>query len=247
MAREDFKEKKEELNRIGIMRVAADFYQTADNKGFVKSPATPDKTRSLKLYSSTNTFYDYAGHRGGDCIAFIAYVKGLNNWESMRLLSEFYGLSGTDERSREERRRMIQKQEQEERERAKRQQDFHNALFALISDLKAQEDKYKAVLNKAEIEPFSDLWAYILNELQIVSYKLDILTGADQHTYRRMKPNVELGLSSDRPEWLLDTLDILKETGYFTATAAELSEIKAQRDFELKRTPGADRRCCVTW
>lgn len=103
------------------------------------------------------------------------------------------------------------------------------------------------MLEKSKIEPFSDLWAYILNELQRTSYKLDILTGADQHTYRRMKPNVESGLPSDRPEWLLDTLDILKETGYFIVTAAELSEIKAQRDFELKRKPGADRRCCVTW
>lgn len=248
MAREDFREKKEELNRIGIMRVAADFYQPADNKGFVKSPATPDRTHSLKLYSASNTFCDFAnGRQGGDIIAFVAYVKGLNNWESMKLLSEFYSLSGTDERSREERQRMIQKQEQEERKRAERQQVFHNALFALIGDLKAQEDNYKAMLNKAEIEPFSDLWAYIQNELQLVSYKLDILTGADQHTYRRMKPNVELGLSSDRQEWLLDTLDILEEAGAFTATAAELSEIKTQRDFELRRIPGADRRCAIEW
>lgn len=248
--RNDFEKVIRELNvrNIGIEVVSSDFYQVPDNRGFVKSPATPDKTRSLKLYSASNTFCDFAnGRQGGDIISFIAYVKGLNNWESMKLLSEFYSLSGTDERSREERRRMIQKQEQEKRKRGERQRAFHNALFALISDLKAQEYNYRLVLEKSKIEPFSDLWAYILNELQRTSYKLDILTGADQHTYRRMKPNVESGLPSDRPEWLLDTLDILKETGYFIVTAAELSEIKAQRDFELKRKPGADRRCCVTW
>ena len=248
MSKEDFRKKKEELNRIGIVRVAADFYQTPDSKGFVKSPATPDKTRSLKLYPASNTFCDFAnGNQGGDIISFIAYVKGLNNWESMKLLYEFYSLSGTDKRSREERRRMIQKQEQEERKRAERQQAFHDALFALISDLKTREDNYKTMLNKAGIEPFGDLWAYIMNELQLIYYKLDILTGADQHTYRRMKPDVANGLASDRPEWLLDILDILAEAEAFTATAAELSEIKAQQDFELKRTPGADRRCCVTW
>lgn len=248
MSKEDFREKKEELNRIGIMRVAADFYQTADNKGFVKSPATPDKTRSLKLYSASNTFCDFAnGRQGGDIIAFVAYVKGLNNWESMKLLSDYYSLSGINKRSREDRRRMIQKQEQEERKRAERQQAFHNALFALISDLKTQEGNYKAVLSKAEIKPFSDLWAYIQNELQLVSYKLNILTGADQHTYRRMKPDVTKGIASDLPEWLLDTLGILAEAGVFAPTAAELSEIKAQRDFELRRKPGADRRCAIEW
>lgn len=205
---------------IGIHQISMDLYQTPDKRNYVKSPVTPDKNRSCRLYPGTDTFCDFAnGNRGGDTIAFVAYVKGLNNWEGAKLLAEHYGLSGADERSREERRRMIQKQKQEEQEKAKRQQAFHNALFALINDLKAQEDNYKVALNKAEIEPFSDLWAYILNELQRISYRLDILCCADMGTYRRMKSNSSLGLSSDRPEWLLDALDILAEEGYFTATA----------------------------
>lgn len=150
---------------IGIHQISMDLYQTPDKRNYVKSPVTPDKNRSCRLYPGTDTFCDFAnGNRGGDTIAFVAYVKGLNNWEGAKLLAEHYGLSGADERSREERRRMIQKQKQEEQEKAKRQQAFHNALFALINDLKAQEDNYKVALNKAEIEPFSDLWAYILNE-----------------------------------------------------------------------------------
>lgn len=233
---------------IGIHQISMDLYQTPDKRNYVKSPVTPDKNRSCRLYLGTDTFCDFAnGNRGGDAVAFVAYVKGLNNWEGAKLLAEHYGLSGADERSRDERRRMIQKQEQEKRERAERQQAFYNALFALINDLKVQEDNYKAALNKAEIEPYSDLWAYILDELQRISYRLDILCCADMGTYRRMKPNSNLGLSSDRPEWLLDALDILAEEGYFTATAEELSEIKAQRNFELQRKPGTDRRCCLTW
>lgn len=247
MSKEDFREKIEKLNEIGVLKIAADFYQTPDSKGFVKSPATPDKTRSCKLYPSSNSFFDYAGNRGGDIIAFVAYVKGLNNWEAMKLLSDYYSLSGTDERSREERRRMIQKQRQEERKRAERQQAFHKALFALIDDLKAQEDKYRLVLEKSKIEPFGDLWTYVLNELQIVSYKLDILTGADQRTYRRMKPDITKGIASDRPQWLLDVLSILQEAGVFAPTAAEISEIRAQRDFELRRKAGIDRRCAIEW
>ena len=233
---------------IGIHQISMDLYQTPDKRNYVKSPVTPDKNRSCRLYPGTDTFCDFAnGNRGGDAVAFVAYVKGLNNWEGAKLLAEHYGLSGADERSRDERRRMIQKQKQEEQEKAKRQQAFHNALFALINDLKAQEDNYKVALNKAEIEPFSDLWAYILNELQRISYRLDILCCADMGTYRRMKSNSSLGLSSDRPEWLLDALDILAEEGYFTATAEELSEIKTQRSFESQRKPGADRRDTIEW
>lgn len=247
--RDDFEKVIKELNarNIGIEVVSSDFYQVPDNRGFVKSPVTTDSTRSCKLYPSTNTFCDFAnGNFGGDVIAFVAYAQGINNWESMKLLSGYYCLTDPVNHHKDDWHKTILRR-QEDRRRAERQNVFHKALFALISDLKVQEDNSKAILNKAEIEPFSDLWIYFVNELQRISYKLDILTGADQHTYRRMKSNNGLGLSSDRPQWLLDTLDILAETGYFTATSAELSEIKAQRDFELKRKPGADRRCCVTW
>lgn len=247
MAREDFREKKEKLNGIGIIRVAADFYQVPDSKGFVKSPATPDKTRSCKLYPETGTFFDYAGNKGGDIIAFVAYIKGTNNWESLKLLSDYYGLSGADGRSREERQRMMQRQKQEDQKRTERQQAFHEALMDEIEYLKRWEDICKSALKKSEIEPFSNLWAYVQNELQYASYRLDILTGADMATYRRLKPHVRLGLSSDYPQWLLDTLDILAEAGKFKATAEELSEIKAQWDFESKRKPGADRRCAIAW
>lgn len=248
MRKEIFKEKIAKLNEIGIEKICKDFYMEPDSHLFVKSPKTQDRTKSLKLYPLTNSFADFAnGRQGGDCIYFISYLKGINNWEAMKLLSDYYGLSGTNEWSRAERRSMILRQQEQEKRKTERQQAFHKALFALIDDLKTQEDKYRLVLEKSKIEPFSDLWAYILNELQIVSYKLDILTGADQRIYRRMKPDVTRGIASDRPQWLLDVLSILQEAGVFTATTAELTEIRAQRDFELRRKPGADRRCAIEW
>nr|WP_296833376.1 CHC2 zinc finger domain-containing protein [uncultured Marvinbryantia sp.] len=252
MAKEDFREKIEKLNEHGIVKICADFYIKPKQRGsnfFVKSPVSADKTWSCCLYPSNNRFYDFAGGQGGDIVGFISYVQGLNNWESLELLSDFYGISGTSERSREERRRMIQKQQQEERRRTERQQGFHNALFAFVDDLKAQLIKYRTALEKGKLEPFSDLWAYILKEAQRTEYKLDILTAADMGTYRRLKPNPDLGLSSDRPMWLLDVLDIMEESGVFHATQEEITEIQAQYRFEMcGRKPGAaDRRCGVEW
>lgn len=248
MAREIFKEKIEELNKIGIMKIATDIYMKPDSRGFCKSPSTPDKTRSLKLYSESNSYCDFAnGRKGGDIINFAAYIMGVDNWQAMKRLCDMYGIAEETERSWEEQRRMILRQQERERKRKGRQQAFYKALYALIDDLKKQEDKYRLVLEKSEIGPFGDLWTRIQNELQLVSYKLDILTAADQHTYRRMKPDIMRGISSDRPQWVCDVLDILAEAGAFNATMAEMSEIKAQRDCELVRKPGADRGRCVVW
>ena len=92
------------------------------------------------------------------------------------------------------------------------------------------------------------MWGYRINGLQKAEYKLDILCTADQETYRRMKPDAAAGLSSDRPQWLLDVLEILAENGAFQATQRELAEIQAQRDFELlERQPRKDRICGIPW
>ena len=117
-----------------------------------------------------------------------------------------------------------------------------------INNLKEWEQIYQSAVNGKIFYPLSSDHGFVQSELQKVSRKLDVLCAADQDTYRRMKPKVELGLSSDRPQWLLDTLAILAEDGTFQATQGELTEIQAQRDFELlERQPGKDRTCSVTW
>ena len=107
----DFVFAKEDLSRIGIKRVAADFYAEPKRKGsvyFVKSPATHDKTASLALYPNLNRFTDFAnGNYSGDCISFVAYVRGCNNWEALQTLKEFYGLTDSREQEKEEIRRRI--------------------------------------------------------------------------------------------------------------------------------------------
>lgn len=91
------------------------------------------------------------------------------------------------------------------------------------------------------------MWAFCIDELQKIDYKLDVLCAADCKAYARMKSNADLGLSSDRFQWLLDVLEVLKECGAFTATEEELKEIKAQSVFEVQRKPGVERRCAVEW
>lgn len=247
MSKQDFKTKIEELSRIGITRIVTDFYMGPDSRFFVKSPKTADKTRSLKLYPNTGRFYDFATSTGGDIIGFIAYLQGCNQWQALQTLSAYYGLSSDRQQDKEEARKRIQRQQAEERKRAARQQAFHNALFGEIDCLKDWLKKYRLVLEKGKIEPFSDLWVYVMNEIQVMECRLDVLTAADMDEYRRMKPNPAQGLPSDRLQWILDCLAILAEVGAFEATREEIGEITAQRDFELRRAPGRDRRCKIEW
>lgn len=223
------------------MRVSQDFYLQPMRKGscyFVKSPATPDKTASLALYPNTNRFVDFAnGGISGDCISFVAYVRGCNNWQALKELQAFYGLSGCREREKEEVQRRIQRQQAEEQYRTERKQAFYAALFGEIDRLKRWTEILAIAIEKPLYEPFSELWAYCINERQLAEYRLDILTAADMNTYRRLKYSDNL--HSDRPQWILDCLSILSACDAFQATESETKEIR--------RAAVEGGRCKVDW
>ena len=235
----------------GIVRVVSDFYAEPKRKGsvyFVKSPATHDKTASLALYPGSNRFTDFAnGNLSGDCIAFVAYIKNINQWQALKELQAYYGLTDAREQEKEEARRRIQLQQEQERRREERRQAFYRALWAQIDDLKRWAVIYSTAIEKAVFEPFSDTWTYCVNELQKTEYRLDILCAADCKAHPRMKAYHE-NLPSDRYKWLLYVLEVLAESGTFTATNEELREIKVQAAFEVQRKPGAAvRRCKIEW
>lgn len=244
----DFILAREELGQIGIRRIAADFYQEPRRKGscyFVKSPATRDRTASLALYTNSNRFTDFAnGNLSGDCIAFVAYIKNINQWQALKELQAYYGLTSAREHEKEEARRRIQLQQEQERRKEERRQAFYAALWGEIDDLKRWAVIYSTA--KSAFEPFSDEWRYCVNELQKTEYRLDILCAADCREYMRLKPYHE-NLPSDRYKWILDCLAVLAEGSAFTATADELEEIKEQAAFEAQGKPGAERRRKIEW
>lgn len=241
--KEDFETIKAQLP--GILKIASDFCGRPKKRGtcyFIKSPISHDKTWSLALYPASNTYCDFAGgNRGGDSISLMAHLKGVDNWTALKILKDFYGLSDAREQDKQETRRRILEQQ----EREQRKQDFKTALSAHIDDLRRWENIYRLAIEKAVFEPFSDMWCYIMEELQRTERKLDILCVADQQEYRLMKYSDRA--PSDYPQWLLDVLPILAERGAFQVTQNELAEIRAQRNYELTRKPGGGRRCSIEW
>lgn len=175
--RENFRDRILKLNNIGIIQICSEFYERPDKKGFVHSPVTKDRTRSLKLYEKTNSFCDFAnGNAGGDIIKFVSYVKNVNNWEALQLLCEFYGLS--DNRKPD---RACIRQQEAQRQREKAQKELQKKLWlAEVDRLKGQTELYEKILDSPHIKPLSDIWCYCKNQKQLAEYQLDVLCGVEE-------------------------------------------------------------------
>lgn len=173
---ENFKDKIPALNHIGIIQVCSEFYEVPDKRGFVHSPVTKDRTRSLKLYERTNSFCDFAnGNVGGDCIKFVSYVRSISNWEALQLLCEFYGLS---DNRKPDKTRIQQQEAQRQREKAKK--ELKKKLWvAEVDRLKEQAGLYEKILDSPHIKPLSDIWCYCKNQEQLAEYYLDALCDVD--------------------------------------------------------------------
>lgn len=245
----DFEVAKNELQKVGIVQVCKDFYAEPERKGayfFVKSPVTNDSEFSLALHMDSSRFTDFAnGNYNGDCIGFVAYVKGISQWDALKELQLFYGLSG-NERDNRKIRSQIRNQQAEVQRKQERKQQFYTALGSEISEQKDWLDIYKYCIENKLFEPFTDEWIYCKNELQTIECKLDVLCGSDQMEYPRMKKSGGQ-LPTDRYRWILDCLDILQKSGRFHPTKAELEEIGEQKCFEVNRKQGETRRCNIGW
>ncbi len=219
---------------LTMRQVAESLGYEPNRSGFIHSPfsAHKDKTASCKLYK--DSFYDYSTNTGGDLIKFTAIVKGFNNWQACQYLIETFSLplSLSDHKSNREE---IERQKSERQRQKDRNKKFRKAYLEEIEELEQWETVCKKAIEEKIYDPLSEEQNYIILELQKVSRKLDILCTTDCETYRRLK--VKNNLPSERPQWLLDVLEILKDDGKFQATEAEIKQITAKRNHELSKRP----------
>ena len=135
-----------------------------------------EKTPSIKIYSKTGSFYDFGRNIGGDSIRMWSHVKGCDNWTALQELSAVYGVStdlNTADRKSIAERIEAQKAAQKEREQDEKRRQKQWVMQ--VDRLKAQEELYNNLLESPHIQPFSDVWCWLINLKQIVSYRLDFL------------------------------------------------------------------------
>lgn len=145
-------------------------------RGMYKYPG--ERTASLKIYPQTQSFYDFGRNTGGDVIALWAHVRNCNNWEAMDEISALYGIStALNKTEKENIVAKIKRQEKAQKEREQAEKRKRKQWVMQVDRLKAQEELCNNLLDSPHIQPFSDVWCWLINLKQIVSYRLDCMCG----------------------------------------------------------------------
>lgn len=220
---------------INIRQICIDLYMQPNLHNFVMTP-DGEKTPSLRLYPTTDSFYDFSSGNGGDGIRLLSYVRHISDHEAAELLCDYYHLD-IKQQDDDTIRRIRQERERKALIRERRNREFHDALFDLIGELKNRIEKYTEMLKNPKIRPLDSLWCFLIQEIEAAEYKLDILCASDCSAYRRMKPDKQSDMPSSRPVWMMDVLQILGAAGRFAATAEEMEQIRRQISIEARRKP----------
>lgn len=157
---------------LTVQQVAEHFGYKANRSGFILSPFGNEKTPSCKLYR--NSYYDFSTAAGGDLIQFTAAILGLNNWEACRYLIEAFSLPFSLIGHIDNREQIQQRQRERQRQQEKEQR-FKEAWRAEVDRLKQWEAIYQTAIEKKIFPPYSELQAFMVEELQKTSYCMDIL------------------------------------------------------------------------
>ena len=139
-----------------------------------------ERTASIKIYPDTQSFFDFGRNTGGDCIRLWSHVKGCDNWTALNEIVALYGISATlNETDKENIVAKIKRQEKAQEKRRQAERRERKQWVMQVDRLKAQEELYNNLLESPHIQPFSDVWCWLINLKQIVSYRLDCLCGIE--------------------------------------------------------------------
>jgi len=78
--------------RITIEMLCSKAGLEINKSGFVKSPTRNEKNASVKIYSRTNSFYDYGSSTGGSVVDFYMLIYNVDLQTALRDLSQLAGL-----------------------------------------------------------------------------------------------------------------------------------------------------------
>ena len=168
--REDFESVKAQVDIKSI----ATYLLGKPCQGMYRFPG--ERTPSIKLYPSTNSFYDFGRGTGGDCVRLWSHVKGCDSWTALREIASVFGVSAVlNETDRKNIVAKIKAQEtakraQEQAEKRKRKQWLKE-----VERLQEWRQLCQNLLDSGHLLPFCDVRSWCYSEIQMADYQLDIL------------------------------------------------------------------------
>lgn len=165
--REDFEEIKEQIS----IEAVANYLLEKQGKNYV---FPSERTASIKLYSESNSFYDFGRNAGGDAIRLWSHVQGVDSWTALCQIREIFGLNTPD---RKNSRDLIRQQKQAHKKQIEAEKDAKRRWRLQVEALQGECELYQGILDSGHCEPLSWLWCICQNRLTSASGKADLLCG----------------------------------------------------------------------
>lgn len=163
--RADFEIVKSQINIVNV----AHYLLGESAHGMFFYPG--EKTASIKIYSPTQTFYDFGRGVGGDAIKLWTFIKRCNAWEALQSIQSLYGIESDDSPNKERIKERIQQQKNRKIAEAKRKAEWREEVAFWESISKTCD------LWINHLKPYSDDWCYCISQKQKADYRLDWLCG----------------------------------------------------------------------
>mgnify|MGYP001624180039 CR=1 FL=1 len=139
-----------------------------------------ERTASIKIYSDTQSFYDFGRGIGGDSIRLWSHIKGCDNWSAMNEISSLYGIStDLNETDRKSITEQIKAQETAQKERRIEEKRKRKHWIKEIERLQEWKKLCQNLLDSGHLPPFCDVRGWCYSEIQIADHKLDVLCGIE--------------------------------------------------------------------
>ena len=131
-----------------------------------------ERTASIRIYSATQSFYDFGRGCGGDVIRLWSHARGVDSWTALKQIRECFGLNTPDKAHS---RAMIEQQEEARQRQLEAQKQAKRRWVRKVDRLKAKSSSYRAILESEHCKPLSWTWCTCKNRLTTVEGKLDLL------------------------------------------------------------------------
>lgn len=133
-----------------------------------------EKTASIHIYSTTQSFYDFGRCVGGDVIRLWSHVKGIDSWTALNEIRKIFDLKSPDKARNQA---MIGQQEQARRQQLEAKKQKQEQWVKEVDRLKAESELLSEILSSGHFEPLSWLWCLCKDRLTTVEGFLDLLCG----------------------------------------------------------------------
>ena len=131
-----------------------------------------ERTASIRVYSTTQSFYDFGRGCGGDVIRLWSHVRGVDSWTALKQIRECFGLNTPNKQYS---RAMIEQQEQARQRQLEAQKQAKHRWVRKVDSLKAESSFYQAILDSEHCKPLSWTWCTCQNRLTAAKGVLDLL------------------------------------------------------------------------